>query len=287
MPLTINDAHLGLAYRLGESAVPTDTTELARRLNWFKTCINIVCGGDELFWFMQISPHLTTAATDVTVVDQQEYSLPTRFRKFNQIKVDGYKYEEIPQAEVHEKFEKPSSVVPILPGLLDRRFYLFADRVWFIPTPADTPASTTITLTGSGTTATATATDHGYKENEVVVVAGATPSGYNGTFRILTVTANTFTYTIASGLATPATGTITAKKNNILMWYYEMPTEPTGTGSTIEVPDEYIDLLEAYAEGRYWSYAHKRGKAADAFTEFTSRLNDLKKENFRRKFLTY
>jgi hypothetical protein len=69
-------------------------------------------------------------------------------------------------------------------------------------------------LTSSGLTATAILTAHGFADGDPVLMAGATPSGYNGTFNITRVDANTFTYPIASTLTSPATGTITATGYN-------------------------------------------------------------------------
>jgi hypothetical protein len=43
-----------------------------------------------------------------------------------------------------------------------------------------------------------------------ITIAGATPTGYNGTFTATATSSTTFTFPIASGLASPATGTITA-----------------------------------------------------------------------------
>ena len=71
-------------------------------------------------------------------------------------------------------------------------------------------AQTLTTVTSSGTTATATLAAHGYSDGQVVLIAGANQAGYNGTFIIRRVSANVFTYAVASGLVTPATGTITA-----------------------------------------------------------------------------
>lgn len=65
---------------------------------------------------------------------------------------------------------------------------------------------------------------------------------------------------------------------------YENPTMPTAEGSGIIIPDNYSDLLVAFAEGRYWSSAHKRAKASDAFGEFTDWIEKLKLENMRRRF---
>ena len=68
-----------------------------------------------------------------------------------------------------------------------------------------------VTLTSVSTTATAvTSTAHGLSVNDTVIIAGATPAAYNGTYTVATVADSThFTYTFAGGTS-PATGTITA-----------------------------------------------------------------------------
>ena len=71
-------------------------------------------------------------------------------------------------------------------------------------------AQTLTSVTSSGTTATATLAAHGYSDGQVVLIAAADQAGYNGTFIIRRVSANVFSYPVASGLVTPATGTITA-----------------------------------------------------------------------------
>jgi len=74
-------------------------------------------------------------------------------------------------------------------------------------------------LSRSDTTATATTPSAtGIQPGDVVTIAGASPSAFNGTFTVQTTpTATTFTYTVASGTGS-ATGTITAKVN-----YSDMP----------------------------------------------------------------
>lgn len=78
--------------------------------------------------------------------------------------------------------------------------------------PATTTTLSITSLTSSGTVATATTSvNHGLVVNAQVTIAGATPTGYNGTVVITSVPAlNQFTYNIATTLTTPATGTITA-----------------------------------------------------------------------------
>lgn len=68
------------------------------------------------------------------------------------------------------------------------------------------------TLTRNGNIATATIAGHLHNEHDVLTIAGANQTEYNGTVRIFNVTANTFDYEISGSPATPATGTITAKK---------------------------------------------------------------------------
>ena len=53
---------------------------------------------------------------------------------------------------------------------------------------------------------------------QYVTIAGASPAGYNGTFIITTTAATTFTYTVSSGLTSPATGTISYSMAPIQVW---------------------------------------------------------------------
>lgn len=74
-----------------------------------------------------------------------------------------------------------------------------------------TPVLNVSSLTRISTTATVTTTiKHGYSNSNNVIISGATPIGYNGTYQIAVIDDYTFTYTVASTLTTPATGTIFA-----------------------------------------------------------------------------
>ena len=72
-------------------------------------------------------------------------------------------------------------------------------------------ATGTITVTPSNyLTATATKAGHGLTTGQAVTISGATPSGYNATNVAVTVLSTSqFTYPLASGVTSPATGTIT------------------------------------------------------------------------------
>lgn len=76
------------------------------------------------------------------------------------------------------------------------------------PTPVAVSVSS---LTSAGGTATATtAAPHGYATGDFVTIAGADQAAYNGEVQVTVTGASTFTYPVAGGPATPATGTITA-----------------------------------------------------------------------------
>lgn len=67
------------------------------------------------------------------------------------------------------------------------------------------------TLTQSAGTATCTTgSAHGYASDDWVYMEGANEAGYNGIVQITVTGSTTFTYTVDSGTASPATGTITA-----------------------------------------------------------------------------
>jgi hypothetical protein len=95
---------------------------------------------------------------------------------------------------------------------------LVVNSITKVPTTSSITAGN---LTGSGTTATCVLNSHGYGNGQVVTIAGATPSVYNGTFTVTVINSNTFRYTTLSAItSSPATGTITS-------------TAYTGTSATV------------------------------------------------------
>lgn len=66
-------------------------------------------------------------------------------------------------------------------------------------------------LVVAGNVATATKNGHGYLLHQIIEIAGATPAGLNGQWRVTAITANTFTFTTSGISDQAATGTITAK----------------------------------------------------------------------------
>lgn len=71
--------------------------------------------------------------------------------------------------------------------------------------------SKTITITRNLEVATASCVGHGFRDGACLLIAGANESGYNGEKYITRIDADTFTFPVSALLASPATGTITAK----------------------------------------------------------------------------
>lgn len=70
------------------------------------------------------------------------------------------------------------------------------------------PSAAPTTITQTGGTATCTYPSHKFVTGQTVSIYGATQTGYNGN-KVVTVTdANTFTFPVSAGTASPATGTI-------------------------------------------------------------------------------
>lgn len=71
------------------------------------------------------------------------------------------------------------------------------------------------TLSSSGTTATYTSVDpHGFLNGEQILISGVVEAGYNGVQTITLTGTKSFTYPVASGITSPATGTIIADPIN-------------------------------------------------------------------------
>jgi hypothetical protein len=76
-----------------------------------------------------------------------------------------------------------------------------------------------------------------------------------------------------------------AGTDNIELYCYQNPDLSSFTSnSSIVVPDKYEGMIAAYAEFRYWSAAHKRGKSSDAEGEFREYLFRLNQQDTRLKY---
>lgn len=77
----------------------------------------------------------------------------------------------------------------------------------------------------------------------------------------------------------PASGTDT-----ITLKYYKIPTVLSSGSDTILLPDEYADILIAFALGRVLARDGKRGSAADAYDEYNEIYKDMVSEQTKYEY---
>lgn len=105
-------------------------------------------------------------------------------------------------------------------------------------------ATTSITAITNATSAVVSATAHGLGIGDPVLIAGVTPSGYNGTWAISAVTANTFTIYVGTALGAGSVfGTCQGLKNP------RAAGMKLGTGSTAVAKSGAGGALVTYTSG--------------------------------------
>ncbi len=130
--------------------------------------------------------------------------------------------------------------------------------LWTSRTAQAAQTPTSITLGSDGVTATVALTGHLFADGDVVDIAGATQTEYNGSPNITYVDADHFTYQVTGTPASPATGTITATgytEGYFKMIYHTVVTNTnlfadatsgrlyTMSASTQDDNGSYIDML--------------------------------------------
>lgn len=277
MSITALDILNSVAYRRGESGNPDNASELVKRLRFLNEAYRRLNQAG-LFWFHEKTSSLKTE-------DGQELvTLPSDFRDSIEIRVDGIVRYPMQPDQAFDYYQYPPLAFAYKYDYDNKYYYIFANELHLLPYPDSSPSPISVsTLTSSGTTATCTtATSHGLSNNEYVVIAGAVETAYNGTFKVTVTSATQFIYTLLSSTTSPATGTITATKNNIIIRYYFYPTALTATTDTVVIPDQYTEALVAYVWARLAHLDGERGTAEDGFNEFNEIIGEIKKENMRR-----
>jgi len=108
-------------------------------------------------------------------------------------------------------FESTDAGAPVLTGQAGTLVFLL-DKCLVDGYGQVTLAS--LAQTGGVATATTSAA-HGFKSHQIVEIAGATPAAYNGKHRITVTSPTAFTFAVEGATASPASGTITAKRPSL------------------------------------------------------------------------
>lgn len=278
MSTTLSDLQTRLAYRLGEDSAPTDTNEVARRLSFINEAYRKVLS-EGYFWFLK------TIGSQSSVANQEIYTLPSGYRDMVELRLNRKIVVPIPEEDALGTYNYPPLYYQY--RSISKKYYVYGDQeLHLLPVPDTTPSTLTVSsITRSSTTGTiTTSTAHGLEVGDYILIAGADQSGYNGTFRIQTVpSTTTFTITVSSSTTTPATGTITAVWQNIVYRYWSYYTALASDSDTILIPDQFSDVLVAYAYGRYGYIDDTRANSVDGFEEYNNILKDIISENNRRE----
>lgn len=281
MSVAVSDLLDRLAYRLGEDSSPNDSNEQSRRISFLSEAQRKIMG-ETYWWFSNSIASLSTSA------NTEIYTLEDDFRDMIEVRVDDKVCQPITHDKVYNNYDYPPLNYEY-ETLIDR-YWIFGDsEMHLLPVPTSTPDTYTLSsLTRSDSTATATTSEaHGYEVSDYVTIAGADQSDYNGAFRITSVpSTTTFTFSVSNTPTTPATGTITVKQRDVVYRYWQKHTDFTATTDTTIIPDRFSDVLVAFALGRKLSgpLEDQRGSKSDAMAEYNDILQDMKKENNRKKF---
>ncbi len=130
MAKTLANLKLSLAYRLGESSVPNDTSETARRLSFLNEAYQAVMR-EHYWWFTEAS------ATFNSVANQASYStadgIPTDLRAILELRFQDTLYEQITQKDGMDSQTLPYKSY-------SQSYFLFAGSIYFV-----SPLTSTVT----------------------------------------------------------------------------------------------------------------------------------------------
>jgi hypothetical protein len=117
------------------------------------------------------------------------------------------------------------------------------------------PTSVTGITRPSGTSAIVNEVAHGRVVGDWVVIQGASPTGYNGTHEIAQIDdVDNYRVVVDSGLASPATGTITVFGADVWEWIKDSTHEPLGVDDSTPVRSDgsgyglLVPFLKTYSK---------------------------------------
>lgn len=278
MSITVSDILLDVAYRRGRASVPSDTNEKARQIKFVGQAYRHAIRKNK-YWF------LTKTYAQSTTDGVNIYDLQSDYREMIEVRLDGTLVAPESTRSATSIYKTPPIWSPYdYDGYHDWWYYIYDGQIIISPTPSETPSAISVsTITVSGTTATVvTASAHGFSDNDWVTIAGADQSGLNGTVQVFVSDTTTFTYTVDSGTAN-GTGTITATEANLVSRYFHWPTVSfTSVDDTIDLPDQYQDVLSSFVYARLAQIRGMRGDAADGYDEHNEIIKQMNQENMTR-----
>ncbi len=277
--MLVSDVLQSVAYRMGYASVPANSTERSRWISFCSDAQRSVIRKN-FYWFTQDTKSLTSVA------DQERYTLDSTFRAMIDVRINGTIVRPITQ---HEQAVSYNAIYagyrPQTTSGHPSYFIYGQNELRLIPPSDSVPTSISVSgITRSGSTVTVTtASDHGYTVDDWVTIAGANETDYNGEQRVYSVpSTTTFTFITTATPTTPATGTMTVIKRDVVYNFYKLPTTLTALTDTILIPDLFFEAFVSYVKARVDLRDSERGSAGDGFDEFNELIQDLDIENNKR-----
>lgn len=284
MSFTVSDALLSVAYRMGYNSIPNDANEKAR---WIFQCDDAQRAilRQNYYWFTQDTKSLTS------INNQERYDLDATFRAMIDVRINNLLVHPITQHEKSVTYNSNFTGIPLVPSSssYSTSYYVYGEReLHIVPTSSSVaPSSVSISgITRSSTLVTVTtSTEHGYQVDDFVTISGANETDYNGAQRIYSVpSSTTYTFITSATPTTPATGTMTCIKRDIVYNFYKLPTRITALTDTLLIPDLFFEGFVSYVKARIDLRDSERGSASDGFDEFNDIVEALNVENNKRMF---
>lgn len=279
MTLTVNDVLQAVASRMGYNSVPSNASERARWISFCSEAQRSVIRKN-FYWFTQDTKSITT------VIDQERYNLDATFRAMIDVRINGRIVRPITQ---HEQAVSYNSIYagyrPNTTNGSPSYFVYGESELRLIPPNTTVPSSISVSsITRSSSTVTVTtSSDHGYTVDDFVTIAGADQTDYNGEQRVYSVpSSTTFTFITTATPVTPATGTVTVIKRDVVYNFYKLPERLTDLTDYLLIPDLFFESFVSYVKARIDLREGQRGSAGDSFDEFNELIEDLDIENNKR-----
>lgn len=126
MAATVSQLQTALAYRLGETSAPSDSTTKAIRLEWMNQAYFTIARRRHWWWLQ------ATSTANTNTGSTTGYAEPTDLREFIELKIDGTYYDQIPY--VQNRSHQGVGAIVTLPSLrASYKFYRFGGRYYLIP----------------------------------------------------------------------------------------------------------------------------------------------------------
>lgn len=127
MSLITSDLQTSLAYRLGETSAPSDSTTKSLRLEWINQGY-LTTARRKNWWWLEAANTSNTNTGSTT-----GYSEPTDLKAWKELYIGNIYYDEIPE-EDRRIYTGTSAVVSIPTTIRSFKFYRYGGKYYLIPT---------------------------------------------------------------------------------------------------------------------------------------------------------